>query len=106
MNQVVLVGKIADDVTILKIGDYEVATTRISIQSDYKNSEGKYIISEYPVLFWDPLKQFALDYLKKNIFVSIRGHLRVFEYVTEEGERKSILDIIADKVNFVTSQAA
>lgn len=100
MNQLVLVGRLTEDLKFGHVAGKEVAKFSLSIPRSYKNSDGEYETDTIPVLVRDTLSKNAAKYCKKGDVIGIKG---VIESRTVNG--KVNLYIFADKITFLSAGA-
>ncbi len=94
MNQVILVGRLATDPTVIENGEKMVTIISLAISRDYKNSEGIYETDFIKCTLWNGIASSTKDYCHKGDVVGIKGKLQV---VNNE------LTVVANKVTFLSS---
>lgn len=105
LNQVVLVGRLTSD---LEIQETESGKRRtlltLAVQRPFKNTDGEYDTDFIDVVMWDSIAENTVEYCRKSDVVSIKGRIQASTYETEEGTRKKVTEIIAEKVTFLSSK--
>ncbi len=78
---------------------FSIATNR-----DWKTSEGeKHEVTDYHrVVAWRKLAEICGEYLRKGASVYLEGHLSTRKYQDKQGLNRSITEIVADMVNFIS----
>lgn len=106
LNQVVLVGRLVQDLQINKSEKgKKVATITLAIPRSFKNMEGNYDTDFINCVLWDSVAENTKEYCKKGDIVGVKG--RVQSRVIEKDEkRETIMEIIAEKVTFLSSKKA
>jgi len=104
VNIVVLSGRVASDVSLNTLpSGSKVADFRLAVNDQFKDKEGK--PSERTAFVtieaWGRQAETCEKYLKKGRSVLIEGHLKMNEWETEQGEKRSRLLITAEQVRFL-----
>ena len=94
LNQVVLVGRISNDITIKEENDKKYSIINLAVPRPFKNQEGEYETDFIPVILYDMLSQNTMDYCKKGDLVGIKGRL----------QNNNNLILVAEKVSFLSSK--
>lgn len=104
LNRVVLIGNLTDDPE-LRYTQSGTARARFSIAVNrrYRDREGN--LQEettfVPIVVWGPQAERCANYLGKGRLVAIDGRLRIETFETEEGERRKVAEVIAERVQFL-----
>ena len=100
----VLVGRLTEDP---KINDTEsgkkVTSVVVAVQRPFKNVDGLYESDFIRCVLWNNMASNTVEYCKKGDIVGIKGRLQTNNYETETGEKKYGMDVIAEKITFVTN---
>lgn len=106
LNQIILVGRLVRDITVNKSDNgTKVATISLAIPRSFKNMEGTYDTDFIDCVAFDNIATNTSEYCNKGDVVGVKG--RVQSRVVEEGDtKKTVIDIIAEKVTFLTSKKA
>ena len=104
LNQVVLVGRLTRDITVNKSDKgNKVATLSLAIPRSFKNMDGTYDTDFVDCTLFDMIAENTCEYCKKGDIVGVKG--RVQSRIVEKNDTKeSQLQIIAEKVTFLTSK--
>jgi single-strand DNA-binding protein len=110
MNQVVLVGRLAQDpeVRYTKTGkavaSFTVAVNRNSFSTQRDPNE-KDPADFIPIVAWDKLAEMCGNNLAKGTRVLVQGRLQVRSYETQDGQKRRVSEVVADLVaqNFETA---
>jgi single-strand DNA-binding protein len=105
VNKVVLMGHLAADPELkATTSGTSVARFSIATNRDWKTSDGEHheATDYHKVIVWRKLAEIAAQYLKKGAGVYLEGKLMNRKYVDKEGRDRSITEIVADSINFIT----
>ena len=105
LNQVVLVGRLTDDLEVTTTENNKKVTTMIlAVQRSFKNSEGIYEADFIKCTLWNSIASSTAEYCKKGDIVGIKGRLQVTSYEDKDGKREYSTEVIAEKVTFLSSK--
>ncbi len=106
LNQVVLVGRLTKDVEAKELEDgKKVSNITLAIPRSYKNAEGVYETDFVECVLWNSIAENTAEYCKKGDIVGIKGRLQTDSFEKEEGEKVFKLNVIAEKVTFLSSRS-
>jgi single-strand DNA-binding protein len=104
LNRVVLIGNLTDDPE-LRYTQNGVARTRfaIAINRRWKDREGalQEETTFVPIVVWGQQAENCANYLEKGRLVAVEGRLRIDSFETEEGERRKVIEVVAENVQFL-----
>lgn len=104
MNNVTLVGRLTEDPIIKETTEGNPRTIiNIAVSRDYRNSDGIYEADFVKCVLWNGIASATKEYCKKGDVVGVKGKLQSRVYETENKEKKHVLEVIADKVTFISS---
>ena len=107
LNQVVLVGRLTDDLTITQTeNNKKVAYLTLAVQRSFKNQEGIYEADFIRCVLWNAVAASTSEYCKKGDIIGVKGRLQVTSYEDEEGNKKYNTEVVAEKVTFLSSKKA
>ena len=95
MNQVVLIGRMTQDVETKEENGKEISVITIAVSRQFKNENGEYDTDLIPVIIWGGIATNVKEYCRKGDLMGIRGRLQV-----ESGN----IQVIAEKVTFLSSK--
>ena len=81
----------------------KVSRVTLAIPRSFKNMDGEYETDFISCTLWDAVAKSTVDYCKKGDIVGIRGRVQS-STVEENGEKKYRIDIIAERVTFLSSK--
>jgi len=107
LNRVVLTGNLTADPE-LRYTQSGRARTRFSIAVDrrYHDREGnlQQETTFVPIVVWGAQAENCANYLQKGRQVAVDGRLRIDTFETQDGERKKVVEIVAQRVEFLGSR--
>lgn len=106
MNQVILVGRLAQDVELRYIAGTgtPVATFTVAVEREFVGKNGKREVDFIDVQTWGKSAENCSNYIGKGSLVSVQGSLRVEKYEDREGNRRISYRVNADRVQFLSSK--
>lgn len=105
LNQVVLVGRLTDDLEVTKTENGKKVTRMVlAVQRSYKNSEGIYEADFIRCTLWNAVASSTSEYCKKGDIIGLKGRLQVTSYEDSDGNKKYNTEVIAEKVTFLSSK--
>jgi len=102
MNQVQLIGRVATDLKVKKIGVKSVLNFVIAVNRDYKNDKGEAITDFLQTTVWGQGADFLDKYSKKGDLVSVVGSITKRSY-EKDGETIWLTEIQAKNVQLLQS---
>lgn len=105
LNQAVLVGRIVRDPEIKETENgAKLSNLTLAVPRSYKNEEGVYETDFIDVTLWSNIAVTTSEYCRKGDLVGVKGRIQTDSY-EKDGEKKFAMNIIADKVSFLSSKA-
>jgi len=109
MNLVVVCGNLTADPELKFLQDGKaVANLRMATNRRWKTAAGdwKDEVTYIGVTAWGKQAEAVGEYLKKGAPVLVEGRLSSRSWETDSGEKRSILEITAERVQFLDKKAA
>lgn len=104
LNQVVLVGRLTANPEVNDVEkEKKVSTVTLAVQRTFKNSEGLYETDFIKCVLWNGIATNTSEYCKQGDIVGIKGRLQTHSYDDENGTKKYVTEVIAEKVTFLSS---
>jgi len=103
-NRVILMGNLTRDPELRYIPNGSaVANLRMAINRTYKSQSGeqKEEVTYVGVVVWGKQAEACAEYLSKGSPVFIEGRLQSRQWETEDGQKRSVLEAVADRVQFL-----
>ena len=106
LNQVVLVGRLTKDLEVKELEDgKKVTNMTLAIPRSFKNAEGEYETDFVECTLWNNIAENTAEYCKKGDIVGVKGRLQTNNYEKEDGSKVFKLDVVAEKVTFLSSRS-
>ncbi len=105
LNQIVLVGRLTKEVQINKTENgKKISNITLAVPRSFKNMNGLYDTDCIDCILWDNVAVNTSEYCHKGDILGIKG--RVQSRIVEKDDKKqNILEVIAEKVTFLTSKS-
>ena len=103
MNTVSLIGRLTADPDIRAGEKHESASFRLAVPRPSSDKDAADFID---IVTFDTLAATCAEYLTKGRQVAVTGRLRLNEWTTPDGERRSKLQVVADDVTFLDKPKA
>ena len=105
LNNVVLVGRIVGEIKLEELENgRKIARLTLAIPRSYKNEEGIYETDFVDCVLWCTVTETTKEYCCKGDLIGIKGRIQTRNIENENGEKKKITEIIAEKVTFLASK--
>jgi len=106
-NNIVLVGRIANDLKCEKDEqERDFCYMTLAVPRQYKNADGIYETDFIDCRIWNNIAVTTAEYCRKCDLIGIRGRLQSTVYEDENGEKHKKIEVIAEKVTFLSSKKA
>lgn len=104
LNKVFLIGNLTMDPELRFIpSGAAVANIRMAVNHRYKGANGDWVEepSFFTVVAWGRQAETANEYLRKGSPILVDGRLRSRSWETPEGQKRSVVEIVADRIQFL-----
>lgn len=102
MNQVILIGNVANDPeTATTQSGINRCTFRIGVQRAYKTQDGQRESDFFTIITWRGLADNCSKFLKKGGKCAVRGSMQNRTYQTQDGSKRYVTEVMADEVQFL-----
>jgi single-strand DNA-binding protein len=104
LNRVYLVGRMTKDPEVKQTQTGKsVLNARMAANHPYRDGEGNWQeeVTYIDVVAWQRLAELCGEYLSKGSPVLVEGRLRTRSWETNKGESRSVIEIRADRVQFL-----
>lgn len=99
LNNCTFQGRICNDLQLEKTtSGVSVLNFTIAVDRDYQSGEKQ--TDFIPVVAWRRTGEFISRYFSKGKLIIINGSLQVRKYTTQNGEKRSAFEIVADRAYF------
>ena len=100
LNQIILVGRLVQDPEIKELENgIKTSYITLAVPRSYKNNDGIYETDFIPVKLYEGIAESTTKYCKKGNIIGVKGRVQ-----TKQEEGKNIIEIIAEKVTFLSSR--
>ena len=103
MNQVVLVGRLCAEPEITGEGERQRSVVTIAVNRPFKNMEGIYETDFIHCVLWNNIALNTFEYCHTGDVIGIKGRLQTRSYEDETKTKKYVMEVIAEKVTFLSS---
>ena len=104
LNKVIMIGNLTADPE-LQYTSGGTARTKfsIAINRQYKDKSGQLQedVTFVPIVAWGSQAENCANYLSKGRSVAIEGRLRISTFETQDGEKKKMVEVVAQNVQFL-----
>lgn len=105
MNNIMLVGRLVKDPEVKELeSGKKVSNITLAINRNFKNVDGVYETDFVDCVIWDGIANNVGEYCKKGDVIGVRGRLQTSLYEDKEGKTMKNLDVVAEKISFLTSK--
>lgn len=104
VNQIVLVGRIVKtpELRVTENGK-KTSSIVLAVPRNYKNADGQYDTDFLDCTLWTGVAESTAEYCKTGDLIGVRGRVQTRVVETADGVRKKKTEIVAEKVNFLSS---
>lgn len=104
LNKVFLIGNLTADPELQYTSNGTArARFRVAVNRQYKDSSGQ--LQEettfVPIITWGNQAENCANYLSKGRSVAVEGRLRIDTFETQEGEKRKVVEVVAQNVQFL-----
>ena len=104
MNNYMCVGRIVADPEIKELeSGKKVSSITVAVPRSYKNVNGEYETDFIDCTLWNEIANSTSEYCRKGDMIGVKGRLESRVYEDSEGNKKKRMEVIADRVTFLSS---
>lgn len=104
MNNIMLIGRIANDLELKEVGEGKVVNFSIAVNKGVKNAEGNYEADFFQVVVWNNIAENLVKFCKKGDQIAVSGRLQNRSYDTDNGFKRYVTEIVANNIQFLQSK--
>ena len=104
MNQVVMVGRIVKEPELKETENGSLCNLTLAVPRSFKNAMGEYDTDFVDVTLWKSIAENTKEYCNKGDLVGVKGRIQTNSKEDENGEKKHFMNIVAEKVTFLSSK--
>lgn len=104
LNRVILVGNLTRDPELrFTPSGSPVAGFGLAVNRTYTNKQGEKVenVDFFNIVVWAKLAELCAEYLKKGRPVALEGRLQSRSWETEDGQKRSVVEVVAENVQFL-----
>jgi len=102
VNKCFLIGNLTRDPELRTTGSgISVCSFTVAVTRRYTGQSGEREADFIPVVVWRTTAENCAKYLRKGSQVAVTGSIQVRNYETQEGQRRTATEVIADEVQFL-----
>lgn len=102
LNKVILIGRLTKDVELkFTQAGKAVANFTLAVDRPFKNQQGEKETDFIKIVTWNKLAEICANNLTKGRLVAVCGRLQIRSYDGEDGQRKTIAEVVAEEVRFL-----
>lgn len=106
LNVIALQGRLARDPELRQTNTgKQVATFTLAVDRGRRDANGKSVADWIPVIAWEHAAEFAYKWLTKGQMVAVDGRLQSRTYTAKDGTNRTVLEVVANNINFCGSKA-
>lgn len=99
MNKAIIIGRMATDPEAFTTqSGISRSSFKVAVQRDHKNQNGTYDADFLPVVAWRQAADYVNRYLRKGSRIAVEGSIQTRSYDAQDGSRRYVTEIIADRV--------
>lgn len=103
LNQIILVGRLVRDPELKEMeGGRHLSFITLAVPRSFKNRNGEYETDFIECTLWEQTAKNTVEYCKKGNIVGVKGRVQSRIIENEENEKRTILEVIAEKVTFLS----
>ena len=108
LNRVVLIGNLTRDPEMrFTPSGSSVCNFGLAVNRRWTNRQGEKVeqADYFNIVVWAKLAELCTDYLSKGSPVAVEGRLQSRSWETEDGQKRSVVEIVAENVQFLGKAA-
>ena len=106
LNQIIIAGRLTGNPEIITTENNKKRTyITVAVPRSYKNVDGTYDTDFIQCTLWNGIAENVCEYCKKGDVVGVKGRIQSSSF-EKDGEKVYKMDIIAEKVSFLSSKKA
>ena len=105
LNRIELIGRLTRDPELRYVANgHAMAQFTIAVNRDFKNAAGEREADFVRCITWRKLAEQVGQYCAKGRLVAVEGRLQTRNYETPDGSRRTITEVVGDRVWFLDSR--
>ena len=105
INRIVLLGRATKDPeTRATNAGKMVSTFTLACERDFRSASGDKETDFIPIVCWAKTSEIVEKYVNKGNMIAIDGRLQIRTYEDKEGKKRTIAEVVADRVQLLGSK--
>lgn len=105
MNITILSGNVCKDPEIHTTnGGIRKANFTLAVQRKFPNQQGVREADFIPIVVWRQLADTVEKYVTKGMKLGVVGYIQRRDYDAQDGQKKTVTEIIADSIEFLSAK--
>lgn len=105
INRIVLLGRATKDPeTRATNAGKAVSTFTVACERDFRSASGDKEADFIPIVCWGKTSEIVEKYVNKGNMIAIDGRLQIRTYEDREGKKRTIAEVVADRVQLLGSK--
>ena len=101
LNKVILIGRLVKDPVLrMAAGGMPVTTFAIAVERN-PNAKGVKEADFVPIVTFKKTAENVANFLTKGRLVAVEGRLQIRDFMTKEGEKRRVAEVVANTVQFL-----
>lgn len=109
LNRVILIGNLTRDPELrFTAGGKPVASFGLAVNRNYTNKQGEKVqaVDYFNIVTWNRQAELCAEYVRKGTPIALEGRLQSRSWETEDGQKRSVVEVVAERVQFLGKPAA
>lgn len=107
LNRIFLIGRLVRDPEMRYTpAGVPVAHFGLAVDRPFTNAQGQRETDFFDIVVWRKQAELVVNFLQKGRLVAVEGRLQTRSYDTQEGQRRKVYEIVADRVVFLDRKPA
>lgn len=107
LNQTVIVGRLVKDPELRETDNgRKVTNVTLAVPRSFKNVNGEYETDFISCVLWKGIAENTTQYCKKGDLIGVKGRLQARNIELEDETKKYVVEVVAEKVTFLSSRKA
>lgn len=105
LNQIVLVGRLVKDPEVVTTeSGKNISYITLAIPRSFKNVEGEYDTDFINCVLWNTVAESTSEYCRKGDIIGVKGRVQSCIVEDAKGKDYSKIEIVAERVTFLSSK--
>lgn len=104
LNHTIIVGRLVHEPELRETETgRKVTNITLAVPRTFKNQEGEYDTDFINCTLWQGIAENTVEYVEKGDLLAIKGRLQTRKIELDEETKRNSVEVIAEKVTFLTS---